>query len=160
MFLDQSTFSTVIQSTPLVSIDLVVTNAQGQALLGKRLNRPAKDYWFVPGGRIFKDETLADAFKRLTCDELGKEFAIEQSCLLGIFDHFYDDYVFGDDVSTHYVAIAFILQLDCELDSLPLDVQHDDYLWFDVPSLMADDKVHMHTKLYFEKTKNRLIIKE
>lgn len=71
MFLDQTTFSTIIACTPLVSIDLVVTNANGQVLLGQRLNRPAKNYWFVPGGRILKNESLAQAFKRLTRDELS-----------------------------------------------------------------------------------------
>ncbi|MEL4387167.1 GDP-mannose mannosyl hydrolase [Shewanella xiamenensis] len=153
MFLDQTTFSTVIDSTPLVSIDLVVINEQGQALLGQRLNRPAKGYWFVPGGRIQKNEALADAFKRLTLDELGLAFTIEQSSLLGPFDHFYDDYVFGDDVSTHYVAIAFILKLECELANLPLDIQHGGYQWFDIAHLMTDDRVHLHTKWYFDKHK-------
>ncbi|MGB5118801.1 MAG: GDP-mannose mannosyl hydrolase [Providencia rettgeri] len=156
MFLDESTFSTVIESTPLVSIDLVVINAQGQALLGKRLNRPAKDYWFVPGGRILKNEALADAFKRLTRDELGQAFTIEQASLLGPFDHFYDDYVFGDEVTTHYVAIAFILKLEYELANLPLDVQHGGYQWFDILHLMIDDSVHLHTKWYFDKHKTDL----
>ncbi|RTR35959.1 GDP-mannose mannosyl hydrolase [Shewanella canadensis] len=151
MFLDKLTFSTVIASTPLVSIDLVVTNANGQALLGKRLNRPAKDYWFVPGGRILKNEGLADAFKRLTLAELGHQFTIEQASLLGPFDHFYNDYVFGDDVTTHYVAIALLLQLDCQLDNLPLDVQHGGYQWFDIPTLLTDKKVHAHSKWYFDK---------
>ncbi|WP_394229060.1 GDP-mannose mannosyl hydrolase [Shewanella colwelliana] len=160
MLLDQTTFSTVIESTPLVSIDLVVINSQGQALLGQRLNRPAKDYWFVPGGRILKNEALADAFKRLTRDELGQAFTIEQACLLGPFDHFYDDYVFGDDVTTHYVAITFILQLECELAHLPLDIQHGGYQWFDMPSLMHDDKVHVHTKWYFDKHKTDLFKKD
>jgi colanic acid biosynthesis protein WcaH len=64
MFLEKDTFKTVIASTPLVSIDLVVTNQNGEALLGKRLNRPAKDFWFVPGGRILKEESLAAAFRR------------------------------------------------------------------------------------------------
>jgi colanic acid biosynthesis protein WcaH len=72
MFLDKETFSTVIESTPLVSIDLVIKNQQGQALLGQRLNRPAKGFWFVPGGRVLKNESLAAAFKRLTLDELGQ----------------------------------------------------------------------------------------
>lgn len=156
MFLDQTTFSTVIESTPLVSIDLVVINAQGQALLGQRLNRPAKGYWFAPGGRILKNEALADAFKRLTRDELGQAFTIDQASLLGPFDHFYGDYVFGDDVTTHYVAIAFILKLECELGNLPLDVQHGGYQWVDIPLLMADDKVHAHTKWYFDKHKTDL----
>jgi colanic acid biosynthesis protein WcaH len=32
-------FKTIIKSTPLVSIDLIVRNAQGEILLGKRTNR-------------------------------------------------------------------------------------------------------------------------
>jgi colanic acid biosynthesis protein WcaH len=44
------TFKTVIASTPLISIDLIVRNNQQQILLGKRLNKPAQGYWFVPGG--------------------------------------------------------------------------------------------------------------
>ena len=61
MFLDKSTFTTVIDSSPLVSIDLVVLDREGNVLLGERLNRPAQGYWFVPGGRITKNESLADA---------------------------------------------------------------------------------------------------
>lgn len=153
MYLDHSTFSTVIKSTPLVSIDLVVINTEGQALLGKRLNRPAKDYWFVPGGRIFKLEAVADAFKRLTKEELGHEFTIDQAILLGPYDHFYDDCVFGDNITTHYIAIAFILHVDCQLDNLPLDVQHCCYEWFSVPALLANKNVHTHTKWYFDSQK-------
>jgi colanic acid biosynthesis protein WcaH len=152
MFLEKDTFKTVIASTPLVSIDLVVTNQNGEALLGKRLNRPAKDFWFVPGGRILKDESLAAAFKRLTLEELGEAFSIEQASLQGPFDHFYQDNVFGDAFTTHYVAIAYQLKLDKPLDKLPLDVQHGSYQWVKISELLADEKVHTHTKWYFEKS--------
>ena len=150
MFLDKPTFSTVIESTPLVSIDLVVKNKQGEALLGERLNKPAKGDWFVPGGRILKNESLANAFKRLTLEELGQEFTIDQAELLGPFDHFYNDNVFGDEFSTHYVAIAYVLTLDDNLNSLPMNVQHGAYQWFTINDLMASKKVHTHTKWYFE----------
>jgi colanic acid biosynthesis protein WcaH len=149
MFLDKQTFSTVIASTPLVSIDLVVKNNRGQTLLGQRLNRPAKGFWFVPGGRILKDEALAAAFKRLTTDELGQEFNIEQASLLGPYDHFYDDNVFGDEFTTHYVAIAYVLVIDHELSRLPMDVQHGQYQWFDIDSLASNDQVHVNTKNYY-----------
>ncbi|MBO2661853.1 MULTISPECIES: GDP-mannose mannosyl hydrolase [Shewanella] len=167
MFLDQPTFSTVIASTPLVSIDLVVINTNCQVLLGKRLNRPAKNYWFVPGGRILKNEPLTEAFKRLTRDELGHEFTIDQASLLGPFDHFYADNVFSDsalsgnfsvtDNTTHYVAIAYYLKLDSQLDNLPLAIQHGGYKWVDVPSLLSDEKVHIHTKWYFDNAFTDLI---
>jgi len=149
MFLDKQTFSTVIESTPLVSIDLVVKNKQGQALLGQRLNKPAQGSWFVPGGRILKDESMSDAFKRLTKEELGEIYTIEQAQLLGPFDHFYTDNVFGDEFTTHYVAIAYVITVD-DLKDLPLDVQHDTYKWFNVTDLLADDAVHTHTKWYFK----------
>ncbi|MBL0711392.1 MAG: GDP-mannose mannosyl hydrolase [Colwellia sp.] len=148
MFLDKETFSTVIESTPLVSIDLVVKNKQGQALLGQRLNRPAKDFWFVPGGRVLKDESLADAFKRLTIEELGQAFLIEQATLLGAFDHFYHDNVFGDAFSTHYVAIAYVITLNSNLEQLPLNIQHGSYKWFGIEDLLQSGDVHQHTKNY------------
>ena len=71
MFLDKETFRTVVRSAPLVSIDLVVINSQGQVLLGQRTNRPAQGFWFVPGGRILKNEAMAAAFLRLSKAELG-----------------------------------------------------------------------------------------
>ena len=50
MFLDDSTFATVVASTPLFAIDLAVVDENDELLLGKRLNRPAQGYWFVSGG--------------------------------------------------------------------------------------------------------------
>ncbi|GAA6184556.1 GDP-mannose mannosyl hydrolase [Aliiglaciecola sp. NS0011-25] len=149
MFLDKPTFSTVIASTPLVSIDLVITNENNEALLGQRLNRPAKGYWFVPGGRILKDEPLTEAFKRLTEEELGEVFTMEQATLLGPYDHFYQDNVFGDEFSTHYVAIAYKLKLTQPLENLPLDKQHGSYQWMPITELLNNDAVHKHTKWYF-----------
>jgi colanic acid biosynthesis protein WcaH len=149
MFLDNSTFTTVIDSTPLVSIDLVVLDSEDNALLGKRLNRPAQDYWFVPGGRITKNESLADAFKRLTLDELGEAFSITDAELLGPYDHFYDDYVFGEEVSTHYVAIAYVLRLTQPLSKLPIDIQHGNYRWLSKTELLSSERVHKHSKWYF-----------
>ena len=65
MYLSKENFQTVIASTPLISIDLIIKNSQGEYLLGYRNNKPAQDYWFVPGGRILKDESKSDAYTRL-----------------------------------------------------------------------------------------------
>ena len=61
----------IIEFVPLVSIDLILKDRQGQVLLGKRANRPARGYWFVPGGRIRKNEKIADAISRISRSELG-----------------------------------------------------------------------------------------
>ena len=148
MFLSKAKFTEVIKNSPLVSIDLVIENHNGQALLGERLNRPAKGNWFVPGGRILKNESMADAFKRLTQEELGQTFSIDTAQLLGPFDHFYTDNVFDESFSTHYVAIAYKLKINTPLTQLP-QKQHGQYKWFSVSELLASDAVHLHTKWYF-----------
>ena len=95
-FLNKAEFSNIIDATPLVSIDLVIENLSNEVLLGCRNNRPAKGYWFVPGGRILKGESMNNAFKRLTLAELGREFSRCQAEFLGPYEHFYEDFVFGE----------------------------------------------------------------
>jgi colanic acid biosynthesis protein WcaH len=150
MFLPEDTFKTVIASTPLVSIDLVVKNNAGQYLLGYRNNKPAQGYWFIPGGRILKDERKNDAFTRLVKAELGIDLVISDAEFDGVYEHFYDDYVFGDEVSTHYVVLAYQLAVDIALDDLP-DVQHSQYKWFDKDDMLAANDVHIHSKWYVDK---------
>lgn len=147
MFLDNATFTTVLDNTPLVSIDLVVENEKGEILLGERVNRPAKGFWFVPGGRILKNESIAAAFQRLTLNELGKAFFLEQASLQGPYDHFYSDSVFGDSPSTHYVAISYWLKVK-SLSTLPTS-QHSNYRWFCIKDLLSSSLVHQNTKAYF-----------
>jgi colanic acid biosynthesis protein WcaH len=69
--LSRDDFLAVVTLTPLVSIDLVVVDEEGYILVGKRTNEPAYGTWFVPGGRVNKDETLDAAFERIATDELG-----------------------------------------------------------------------------------------
>ena len=61
--LNHDDFVEVVKKTPLVSIDLIVENDRNEVLLGFRKNEPAKNYWFVPGGRILKNERIAEAFE-------------------------------------------------------------------------------------------------
>lgn len=145
-----NTFKTIIENTPLVSIDLVVYNQKGEVLLGKRNNRPAQGYWFVPGGRIQKDESMAIAFKRLTLNELGAEFCISQAELIGPFEHFYSDNVSLDKFSTHYVVLGYRLVIDDTLLTLPIE-QHNQYIWLTVDKLLNHPGVHKHSLWYFER---------
>ncbi|MDR8524433.1 GDP-mannose mannosyl hydrolase [Shewanella fidelis] len=144
------TFKLVVKSTPLVSIDLIVRNSEGKILLGKRANRPAKGNWFVPGGRVLKDESLEDAFNRLIIAELG--LIKTTSSFKGVYQHFYDDNFCEEIFTTHYVVLAYEIEFNGELSSLPIE-QHTEYKWFNEKELLASDTVHMHTKWYFQADK-------
>ncbi|WRV97529.1 GDP-mannose mannosyl hydrolase [Grimontia sp. NTOU-MAR1] len=148
MYLDNETFNTVIQHTPLVSIDLVIKDPKQKVLLGKRTNRPAKDHWFVPGGRVRKDESLSDAFSRIANNELSLDLSMHDAKRLGFFEHFYQDSMFSENSSTHYVVLAFEVTLTEQPNALPKE-QHSDYRWFTLGELMASERVHNHTKQYF-----------
>ncbi len=162
--LDDLTFKTVIHSTPLISIDLVVRDSSDRVLLGQRLNRPAKGFWFVPGGRVLKGESLSTAFRRLTLGELGIEFDILNARYLGLYEHFYNDSIYTDeikgvDISTHYVVNGFEIVLtsakNLTSNNLPVE-QHGAYQWFSEDELMSFDQIHVHSKWYFDKDKGFL----
>jgi colanic acid biosynthesis protein WcaH len=163
--LNDDTFRTVINSTPLISIDLVVRDSSGNILLGQRLNRPAQGFWFVPGGRILKGESLANAFKRLTFVELGIELDIVDAQYLGLYEHFYNDSIYTDepesiDISTHYVVNGFEVVLpsatNLTSNNLPAE-QHGAYQWISEEALMTSDEVHVHSKWYFDKNKGFVV---
>jgi colanic acid biosynthesis protein WcaH len=140
---------TVVRHAPLVSIDLVVRNAEGQLLLGLRRNEPAQDYWFVPGGRIAKGESLDDAFARITLAELGSSLPRAQARLLGPFTHIYStNFAKEPGVGTHYVVLAY------EVDSRALPAQlphkqHSDYRWWFNAEAALSDRVHPNNLAYF-----------
>jgi len=148
MFLSQEDFATVVRSTPLISIDLIVENARGEFLLGKRTTRPAQGYWFVPGGRVQKDEPLAQAFERLTQAELGVRLPLTAGEFYGVWQHFYDDNFSGSDFSTHYIVLGFRLKLNQADLALP-DAQHEAYRWLTPEALIADENVHDNSRAYF-----------
>lgn len=147
-WLDKAQFAQIVAATPLISLDLIVRNDQGQVLLGRRLNRPAQGFWFVPGGRVRKDELLDAAFLRLTQEELGLASIRQQAQFLGAYEHFYADNFSGTDFSTHYVVLGYELVWKGQKDALPIS-QHDQYRWFEVADLLPDPNVHLHTKDYF-----------
>ncbi|GIC25049.1 GDP-mannose mannosyl hydrolase [Vibrio cholerae] len=146
--LDKETFKTIVASTPLVSIDLIIRNSCNQVLLGLRTNRPAQGFWFVPGGRIGKDETFEQAFLRLTELELGYPIPLKDASFLGPYQHIYSDNFSGTDFSTHYVVLGYQLMLDLDLQTLPVE-QHQNYQWWDEQKLLDSDLVHRNTKAYF-----------
>jgi colanic acid biosynthesis protein WcaH len=145
-------FSEVVKRTPLVSIDLIVKSDRGEILVGLRRNAPAKGFWFVPGGRILKDERVAQAFERISRDELGIRVPYEDAEFVGVFEHLYpDNFTEEQDFTTHYVVLAHQIKIDENSLNLP-ETQHSQYKWFDPETLYKDQKVHPYTKAYFEKS--------
>ena len=142
--LDDITFKTIIDSAPLISIDILLKK-DGKVLLGKRVNKPAQGYFFSMGGRVNKNEAIANAMARIAKNELNIELKYIPK-FIGVFEHFYDDSIYKD-VSTHYVDIAYEYEVK-EIPDLPTE-QHSEYKWFTIDELLESKQVHKYTKDYF-----------
>src|SRR5947207_1352808 len=93
-WLEPQDFERVVRFTPLVSIDIIVRSKDGRVLLGRRRNEPARNSFFVPGGRITKDESLREAFKRIAAAELGVRKELNQARFIGVYEHIYKENFF------------------------------------------------------------------
>ena len=137
--LDAQTFKTVIENTPLVSIDLCLV-CNGQVLLGRRTNEPLKGRWFTPGGRIHKNETWQDALLRIAEVELGLSgIAVDDCALMGMWDHFYNNSALDQNTSTHYVNLPHYAEFKSK-PQIALDDQHSESEWFDLEVVSNNQK--------------------
>ena len=113
-------WETIVRNVPIPSVDLVVLHDEG-ILLGKRVNEPARGRWFVPGGRIRKQERIEDAVHRIAMEEIGVTIEIIER--LGVYEHFYA----AADVPTtdgkHYVPIGFTVKTDSIEYELTINIQ-------------------------------------
>jgi len=147
--LETSKFREIVKNAPLVAIDLIVRNQKNEILLGLRKSGPAKNFWFVPGGRIWKGERIEAAFKRITEGELGVALDLKNARFLRVFEHLYEGN-FADEpgFGTHYIALAYETTLPREHVKLPMK-QHSNYRWTSEKQLLQDKDVHPYTKDYF-----------
>jgi colanic acid biosynthesis protein WcaH len=146
--LSDEQFSTIVRYAPLISIDLIIRDLERYVLLALR-NEPAKGYYFVPGGRIRKGETIQAAFSRILMTETGLDIRFSAACLLGAFQHIYSTNRFCDtEYGTHYVVLAYQISVG-QRPVIRLDDQHASCKWVDERELKAAPDVHEYVKAYF-----------
>ena len=132
-----------------MAVDLIVRNSDGDILLGLRKNSPARNFWFVPGGRVFKNESADRAIRRISMEELGFELQTHDMKFKGVYDHIYMDNVFEDpSFNTHYIVLASEVVVPQRTLVFP-EGQHSSYRFVAVANLLRDTDVHPFTKSYF-----------
>ena len=148
--LSPADFRRAVEMLPLVSIDLLLHDGQGRYLTGLRSNPPAQGAWFVPGGRIRKNEPLALALDRIAREELGLHAMAAAWTPCGVHEHFYSTNFAGEiNRSTHYIVLAYEAERALDPASLP-HAQHRGYRWLSPAAIVADPDVHPYTRAYFK----------
>ena len=145
--LDNKTFKTVIENTPLVSIDICLV-CDGMILLGKRNNEPLKGQWFTLGGRILKNESWQSCLSRIASSEMGMILDdLNKLKLMGIWDHVYKNSVVSESVSTHYVNLPHYMHIR-ERPELKIDDQHSEVDWFCLEDIAGNSEFHEYIRNY------------
>lgn len=110
-------YKKIIQCLPIVSVEAIIEN-DGSLLLMKRKNKPAKDYWWFPGGRIKKGETLQEALFREVKEETG--LTLTESRLINVYSRLFD--------VRHDITIAYLCS--CQSGEVILNNEHSEYKYF------------------------------
>ncbi len=118
-----------VKSMPLFCLEGIVKN-RSRFILVKRKKSPAKDEWWFPGGRLFFNEDLISAVKRILKGELGIK-KIKSIKFLGIGECKFKIGYFG--APSHTVNAIFLAEIDSfQAENIKLDlVDHFGYKWFE-----------------------------
>jgi colanic acid biosynthesis protein WcaH len=142
-------FKRVVRDSVLLALDLLIVNEKAEVLVGKRRNPPAKGWLFVPGGRVYKEERLTEALRRISTTETGVDLSQAGGTLYGVYDHLYPDNGFGEPgLSTHYAVIACLFE-NCPPIHCPGDGQHEYFEPMNITKLLSHPRVHAYTRNYF-----------
>jgi len=130
----QKEYKKILEKMPICCVDGVIS-FRGKVLLVLRNKEPAKNKWWLPGGRIFKNERLRAAMKRKIKEETGINVKVEK--IIGIYETFFKKGPFKNlKTGVHTINICFL----CTPTSFPkikLDKTSKGYKWIDkiLPSL-------------------------
>lgn len=131
----------IIASVPIACVDVAIIH-KGSVLLVKRNDLPAKNEWWLPGGRVYKNEMMQFTAKRKALEEVGIECKVGP--IIYTAETIFEDGPKG--VSIHSINSCFLLYPISEI-IVNLDSHHSDYRWVNY----IDDNYHPYIIKCLEK---------
>ncbi len=122
-------YKKILENAPMCAVDFVLVY-NNKVLLAYRTNEPAKDQWWLPGGRLYKNERLEDAIRRKAYEEVGIKVDIEKK--IGCYEVMFKESPFKNIKSgLHYIAICYLVKPLNDNVEIKLDSQHLKHKWID-----------------------------
>lgn len=124
-YLPHATYLNIHKHTTLVCVDMIVKCGK-EFLLVKRANQPERGKWFVPGGRIVKNETLVGAVQRKLFEETGLGARAPE--LIAVAEHF-NVKKYLPKGSSHIITFVFLVKVRSK-GRIRIDAQSSEARWF------------------------------
>jgi colanic acid biosynthesis protein WcaH len=123
-FIPEELYYQILENVPIACVDVAII-AKGSALLVRRKDSPAKDQWWVPGGRVRKGEMMRETAMRKAHEEAGI------ACHVGPIIHTAET-IFPDGpngIPVHSINSCFFLYPVSPDFTPQLDEHHHAYKW-------------------------------
>lgn len=125
-FIPRKDYAKILRMVPIPCVDLVI-HIGNKFFLHKRTNHPYKGMWWVPGGRVYKGETLEKAALRKAKEETGMEIRIEK--MIGVKETIFRNGPFGIGKG-HTINVQYIVRPADGKFNVKLDNQASEYKIF------------------------------
>jgi colanic acid biosynthesis protein WcaH len=129
-------YKRILEVIPILCVDVIIENDEGEYLLVFRNNHPMKDHWWVVGGRVEKGELLTAAACRTVRQEVGLDAREMRS--VGYYEGHFDENAFDVPTRLHTVSVVFATRITS--GRIALDAQSSD--WKYARALPAEFLVH------------------
>jgi colanic acid biosynthesis protein WcaH len=123
-FIPDKQYAQIMEVLPILCVDVLLFNPNGQCLLVKRTNEPLKGRWWVIGGRVLKGETLSRAAIRKIKEETG--LRVSSVDPIGYYEKTSDINRFGSLTPLHAVSVVFTAVV---YDSLKIKLDSQSSEW-------------------------------
>jgi len=126
-WISEELYKEILENIPICCVDVAVLDGN-RVLLVKRKDEPAKDHWWIPGGRIYKNEKLKDAAIRKVYEETGIKIKIKK--LIGTYEFFWHKGFFSAlRTGAHTIDVTFLAEPLNKDPKIKLDKASSDYKW-------------------------------
>lgn len=123
MWLSDHDYYFIYDKVPRLAVDVVIKR-EGKIVLIKRGIEPYLHFWHIPGGTLYKDESVIEAAIRIAKSETGLD--VEFVKLLGFME--FPEEKRGD-ITMKTVSLA--VEVETASGELTHDENAEDIAWFD-----------------------------
>ena len=139
-----SEYRKILEAMPICCVDILIREGD-KILLVKRRDNPAKEEFWPPGGRIYKNETLKEAVKRKALEETGLKVKIEGQ--VGVYETFFENGIFDNlKGGTHTINVCYLTKVIGDSSKIVLDKTGSEFKWVHI----TEEDIPDYVKRYFK----------
>ena len=122
-------YKKICGAVPIFCVDVIAEDAYGKFLVVRRLNHPAQGKWWLPGGRVLKNEKVSHAAARKLKEETGIRGKFKR--IVGFYEFFAEKGPFRN-VNVHTPIIVCLMRVGSS-SSVRLESQSGEFRWVKNP---------------------------